>query len=206
MDIHEGGPDYIAFRHNGAKTSGQLAKLVIAIVVLGLALAVAMGAMSLLNTVVLIAVAGAFLWLIRRSEAQSIAVFDKENKQFELVHRLVGGTEERVRGALSEVEAVILDVAVGKTSTNSLQTRPAVVLRGEVVPLTKFDFAADAEAREVALKIRRFLGHKEKTLVDESIKALARLTPRTQPAVRLARLAKGLSRVEAATLVSELKK
>jgi hypothetical protein len=56
---------------------------------------------------------------------------------------------------------------------------------------------------EIARSIRAFLGLPDGDLIDDSLEVLAR-QPRIQPAVRLARIGKGLGRLEALQHVRRL--
>jgi hypothetical protein len=96
--------------------------------------------------------------------------------------------------------------AAGRTSRRDrvLNLRPALVIDATVVPLTWRAFGDDKAPLEAALVIRRFLGHTEQQLYEDSIEALAKLSGRVNPAVRIARLGLGLDRIEAAKLVTRL--
>ena len=105
---------------------------------------------------------------------------------------------------IEELEATGVDVAAGG-NPRTLALRPAVVIEKTIVPLTQTDFESGERPKTIATALRLYLGHDDYGLIDDSIAALARFSPRIQPAIRLARLGKGLSRTEAFRLVSSLR-
>ncbi|MCC2110796.1 MAG: hypothetical protein KDJ16_02035 [Hyphomicrobiales bacterium] len=204
MDLRRDGTERLIFRHDGERTTRMFVAVIGGIIVFALFIWFLSGTTSPLPILATLGLALGFFWLVRRTQTESIAIFDLENGAFGLRHSRRGQVVEEIEVPLTAIEAVIVDVAAGG-NPRTLALRPAVVIEKTIVPLTQTDFESGERPKTIATALRLFLGHDDYGLIDDSIAALARFSPRIQPAIRLARLGKGLSRTEAFRLVSSLR-
>lgn len=135
----------------------------------------------------------------------STATFDRQAGQFTLVQRRDGRLVAKRSEPLSAIETVVLQ-ATSRSGLNDdiLQTRPAVVIGGVSVPLTYASFISGPLPTDIAMALRRFLRLPETDLPDDSIRQALKVSPGTGPAVRLARICKGMGKIEAAQYVRKL--
>lgn len=203
MEVSSTSGDRLEFRHDGIARSRPLQWIIIGCVIL-VAIATLLGG-SFGALVVVIVFGAVLVALIRASSAQSTAVFDLGNKVVTISHVRPGKPAERAQWPLSEISRVIVEAA-GRSARRDrvLNLRPALVIGTTIVPLTWRAFGDDKAPFDAALAIRRFLGHAEPGLFEDSIEALAKLSGRVNPAVRIARLGLGLNRREAANLVTRM--
>lgn len=194
----------LEFRHDGIAGVRPMLFAVIACVA-AVALATLWGG-SFASLGLVLAVGAFFAVLLYRSSADSRALFDPAAGTATIVHARAGRELERSQLALTEIDRVIVEAASRSgRPDNVLKLRPALVAGGRIVPLTFRTFVAGKAPLEAAAAIRRRLGHDEAHLLEDSVKALATLTGRTNPAVRIARLGLGMGRLAAARHVTKLR-
>lgn len=204
MVVTQPADDVFEFRHDGIAAARPMVWIVAACVG-AVALAMLWGG-SWISLILALAVGGGLVWLLRRSSADSLAVFDRAEGTVRITHSRNGRQVESEELPLAAVSAVIVDAAGrSRRHDNVLQLRPALVVDAAIVPLTWRAFVSGDTPVDCALEIRRFLGHPVADLYRDSVAALARHTDRVNPAVRIARLGMGLSRIEAAELVTRLR-
>ena len=203
MDLRRDGTERLIFRHDGERTLRLFSILLGGVLAIALLVWFLAGPVSPLPVLATLALAIGFFWMIRRSRTESLAIFDLESDMFGLRHSRNGRTMEEIEAPLTAIEAVIVDVAPAG-NPRLLALRPAVVIDRTIIPLTLGEFETGERPRTIATALRLFLGHDDYGLIDDSIAALARFSPHVRPAIRLARLAKGLSQSEAVRLVKTL--
>lgn len=152
-------------------------------------------------------IAAAAIWYaLRRAEVSTEAVLDRDADRWQVSQRREGKEVSRREGRLVDIEGVVVEAAArSERVERRLKLRPALVVGGRPLPLTFATFSTGQEPRDIALALRKFLGLPESDLIEDSLRVAARDPLRVNPAIRLARLGKGLSRREAAAHVRRLK-
>lgn len=197
--------DRLELNHDGVASARPMLWIVVACVAAVAVAALLQG--SFWSLLLVLAVGSLLVALLRRSSAESRAVFDRRAGTVTISH-CRGGTEiERIERPLGDISSVIVEAAGrSRRNDNVLTLRPALLVGTDIVPLTWRAFVSGDSAVDAALAVRRFLGAPEGNLFADSVEALARHSDRTNPAVRIARLGMGLGRREAAELVTRLRK
>jgi hypothetical protein len=207
MDIKRTGPDQLVFSHDGVASARPMLLIAVACVAV-VALATLFGG-SWLSLIVVLAVGGFLVAMLWRSSALARATFDRARGTLEIVHLRHGAEVGKQEMNLTDIAAVIVQPSTGGSGTTagrSLALRPSLLVGSTIVPLTYRAFEGGRRPLDAAEEIRRFLGLAEDDLIEASVRVLARHSDRVQPAVRLARLGLGLGRVEAADMVTRLRK
>ena len=207
MEIKRIGTDHIIFLHDGiasARPTMWIAVVCIAVI----ALMTLFGG-SWLSLIVVLVVGGFILSMLWRASARTAAVFDRERGALAITHTRGGKIVGEEDVPIADIAQVLVEPATGGTSVAAgqhLSLRPSLLVGDSIVPLTYRAFESGNRAIETAEEIRRFLRLPEDDLMKGSVEALARHGDRVQPAVRLARLGLGLDRLEAAAMVTRLRK
>ncbi len=205
MQLLRESDDRLRMRDDPAGFSRRLG-FVLAALVAAVLLAVLLGDGSLLGGGLALVVA-AGLWLaLKRSEIATEAVFDRAAGRWSLRQLRDGREISRREGPLDAIEDVVVQ-ASGRSQRvdRRLALRPALVVGERPLPLTYAHYARGERAPEIARTLRDFLGLPEGDLMEASLRVAARDPLRVNPAIRLARLGKGLDRGEAARLVKRLR-
>lgn len=204
METKNPSGDRLEFHHDGVAGSRLMLWIVIGCVV-AVALATFLGG-SWVSLVIVLVIGAFFIGLLRRSSAVSTAVFDKTAGTVIVTHGRDGKEIEREERPIGEISRVIVEAA-GRSAKidRKLELRPALVTGETILPLTFRAFVGGDSAIEAAKAIRRFLGHADDGLFEDSVAAMAKHTDRVNPAVRLARLGMGMGRLEAARYVTRLR-
>lgn len=207
MEIKRIGADHIIFLHDGIASGRPMMWIAVACIAV-IALMTLFGS-SWLSLIVVLVVGGFILSMLWQASARTAAVFDRARGTLAITHtrggKIVGGDDVR----LDDIAQVIVEPATGGTGVTAdqhLSLRPSVLVGDKIVPLTYRAFESGKRPIETAEEIRRFLGLPEDDLMAGSVEVLARHGDRAQPAVRLARLGLGLDRLEAAEMVTRLRK
>jgi hypothetical protein len=171
-----------------------------------IALAVLLFGQSLVAGLVVV-VATAALWLaVRHADVGTEATFDRRRGSYRIRQVSLGKPQFELNGTLLEIEGVVVQATgSGRKGRETLALRPALLVGGDLLPLTFGRYAQGEEPRRIALALRRFLGLPTRGLIDDSIRAAARDPYRLRPAIRLARLGKGLEPDAAAAYVARVK-
>lgn len=155
--------------------------------------------------VVALAIAG--LWLaVRHADVGTEATFDKASGFYRIRQVSLGKPQHEHNGSLREIEDVVVQAGGGnRKGENALALRPALLVDGDLLPLTFGRYARGEEPRRIALALRRFLDLPTRGLIDDSIRVAARDPFRLRPAIRLAHLGKGLEPEAAAAYVARVR-
>lgn len=178
----------------------------IAVGLAAIVLVVILAGQSFFDSVLALLAAVAIWFALRYSSVQTEAVFDAAEGRYRIRQQRHGKEVLSYDGALAEIEGVIVEAAWRSGRVDRvLKLRPALVVGARPLPLTFATFMSGEQPRRIALALRDFLGLPESDLIEDSLRVAARDPDRVNPAVRLARLGKGLSRLEAAAYVERLK-
>jgi hypothetical protein len=207
MEIKRIGDDHIVFLHDGIASARPMMLIAVACVAI-IALATLFGG-SWLSLFVVLVVGGFILSMLWNASARTAAVFDRERGTLAITHTRGGKIVGEEDVPLADISGVIIEPATGGggvTAGQHLSLRPSVLAGERIVPLTYRAFESGRRPIEAAEEVRDFLGLAQADLFEHSVAVLARHGDRLQPAVRLARLGLGLDRVEAAEMVTRLRK
>lgn len=205
MKLQQITPDRFEFSDAGGKLTAYIHYFLIAATALVVIDAIATG--SFAPVVVVLIVATGFSKLAGYVEVDSHASFDRDAGEFYLRQTRRGKLIEERTMALDAIENVVIEADHRhKANDNVVKTRPAVVIEGQSVPLTFASFLGGPVATETAQTLRRFLDLPDTDLIDDSIRQALKSPVGTGPAVRLARLGKGLGRLDAAAYIRSFQK
>lgn len=204
MEIKRLGSDHLVFTHDGIASARPM--LLIALGCIAAIVIASFFGGSLLSLVVVFAAGGFILSMLWRSCARTAAVFDRARGTLAITHTRSGAIVGEEDVAIADVTQVIVEPATGGRTIDGqrLALRPSVLANDRIVPLTYGSFESGERPVEIAEQVRDFLGLPTGNIFEASVEALAHHGERIQPAVRLARLGLGLSRPEAAAMVTRL--
>ncbi len=204
MKLEKVSPTRFEFSHSGETFTRYVRYFLIAVVLI-----VAFGALTggnFVSLVIVLLVAGLFWKLADYVNVESRAGFDLQMNRFELVQSRAGTELVNRSEPLESIgNAIIESSSRSGKGDDSLKTRPAVVIDGETVPLTFASFVSGPQPTEIAMALRDFLQLPESDLIDDSIAQALKGPVGIGPAVRLARLGKGMGRLDAARYVENVK-
>ncbi len=205
MELKQISPHSYEFSDSDRRLTRLIRLFLAAIVILVVVNALFTGA-AWPVAVILLAAAG-FWKLADYVDVDSRAVFDRAGNSFHIVQTRRGKPVLDRREPLDRIEAVVVAADSRSSATdNTVKTRPVVVIDGLSVPLTFASFEAGPAATDIAERLREFLGVAGGDLMEDSIRQALRGPAGVGPAVRLARLGKGLGRLEAAAYVRGIEK
>ncbi|HSM42289.1 MAG TPA: hypothetical protein VK862_16175 [Afifellaceae bacterium] len=200
MELKQISPDSYEFSDRDRRLTRLVRLFLSAIVIIVLVNALVTGAAW--PVAVVLVVAAGFWKLADYVDVDSHAVFDRAANSFHIVQTRRGKPVLDRREPLDRIEAVVIAAdSRSSASDNTVKTRPVVVIDGLSVPLTFASFKAGPAATDIAERLREFLGSPATDLIEDSIRQALRGPAGVGPAVRLARLGKGLGRLEAAAYV-----
>jgi hypothetical protein len=203
MKLQQISPDRFEFTDTGGKLTEYMRYFLIAVTALVVFNAIATGSFAPV-ILVLIAAMG-FSKLAGYVDVDTHASFDRTSGEFYLRQTRRGKLVEERTVPLDGIENVVVEADHrDKATDNAVKTRPAVVIEGRSVPLTFASFLSGPAAAESAQTLRRFLELPDTDLIDDSIRQALKGPVGTGPAVRLARLGKGLGRLDAAAYVRSI--
>jgi hypothetical protein len=191
----------LEFRHDGVASARPAIWIIAGIVGAGALWSLFDG--SVWPALIVFALGAFFFHLMRRSSAETLAMFDRQKGTVTVTHSRDGVEIERTELPLHELSRVIVE-APGN-GKGRLTLRPALAFGTRIVPLTWRIYIPGDAPVEAALAIRRFLGHSDFKLFEDSVEALARHSDRIAPAVQVARLGLGMNRFKAAAHVRRLR-
>lgn len=206
MDVKRLGSDHLVFTEDGVASARPML-LIVAGCIAAVAVAAFFGG-SFLSLAVVLIVGGFILSMLWCSAARTAAVFDRERGTLAITHTRGGAIVDQDDVALADISQVIVEPSGGgkRTGTQQLFLRPSVLAGDRIVPLTYRSFEGGGRPVEIAEEIRDFLGLPRVDILHVSVQVLARHGDRIQPVVRLARLGLGLGRLEAAEMVTRLRR
>jgi len=207
MEIKRIGSDHIVFTHDGIASARPMMWIAVACIAV-IALMTLFGG-SWLSLIVVLVVVGFILSMLWRASARTAAVFDRERGTLAITHTRGGAIVGEGDVPIADIGRVIVEPSIGGTGVTAgqhLSLRPCVLAGAKIIPLTYNSFESGQRPIEAAETIRDFLDLPQDDLIEGSVEALARHGDRVQPAVRLARLGLGHDRLEAAAMVTRLRK
>jgi len=200
MKLERESPERIKFSHSGRTFTRLIRYFLIAIVLMVIFGSFFSGQIA--SVLIVLLVAGLFWKLADYVNVESHATFDHRENRLHVVQSRAGTKLIDRSESLDAIENVVIQSSSRSgAADDTLKTRPALVIMGETVPLTFASFASGRQPTDIALELRSFLKLPESDLIEDSIVQALKGPVGTGPAVRLARLGKGMGRLEAAGYV-----